>query len=254
MAGGSSYNGWPASDDPAAIGVDPGFSRGGVTFPGGVKSGDVSTVLGYVVNQLIARVEPPLLNPDTGQPGYGCWGYNYRANVNNPATLSCHSSGTAIDWSAPAHPNGASGTFSAAQRATIYDILAECRGAVQWGGDYTGTVDEMHFEIIVPATTLAQVAALLGDAVPPGPTPPLPPLEGATMPLICRRADGVDYAWSDTLSVLVRIPTMDYYNLLLSAEVIDVDHGAAEPCGTDLVDWLKGQVVGAGGVVFEPPR
>lgn len=157
MAGGSSYNGWPASDDPNAIDIDPGFTGGGVRFPGGIRSGDVSTVLGYVADQLAARVETPTRNSDG--TGYGCWGWNYRANVNNPSTLSCHSSGTAIDWIAPSHPNGASGTFTEAQRATIYDILAECGGAVQWGGDYTGTKDEMHFEIIVDAGTLAGVAA-----------------------------------------------------------------------------------------------
>jgi len=162
----SSYNGWPASEDPAAIDIDRGFAPAGIAFPGGARSGDVSTVLGYVAAQFFARVEPPLIDPDTGQPGYGCWGYNYRANVNNPSTLSCHSSGTALDISAPAHPNGAGGTFSDAQRATIYEILGECAGAVQWGGDYTGTLDEMHFEIIVDADYLAQVATSLGPYQP----------------------------------------------------------------------------------------
>jgi D-alanyl-D-alanine carboxypeptidase len=171
----NSYNGWPADPDPNAIGIDPGFRAAGVPFPGGAKAGDVATVLGYVIEQLAARVEPLLINPDTGQPGYGCWGYNYRANVNNPSSLSCHSSGTALDFSAPSHPNGASGTFSDAQVATIYDILAECGGAVQWGGDYSGTVDEMHFEIIVDAGYLAEVAASLptgssgGGELPPSP-------------------------------------------------------------------------------------
>ena len=252
MAGGSSYNGWPASDDPNAIGIDHGFSRQGCSFPGGVKAGDVSTVLGYVVNQLVARVEPPLINPDTGDLGYGCWGYSYRANVNNPATLSCHSSGTAIDWNAPAHPNGASGTFSDAQRATIYDILAECRGAVQWGGDYTGTPDEMHFEIIVDANQLAQVAALLGDSVPPG---PIPPLEGINMPLIVKRENGVvDWAWDDTMRVMIRVPTENYYKNLQFAGVIDTDHGAADACDSGFIEWFKGQVLGAGGTVYEPAQ
>lgn len=162
----SSYNGWPASPDPDEINVDAGFVGGGVRFPGGVRGGDVSTVLGYVADQLAARVETPQVNPDG--TGYGCWGWNYRANVNNPSTLSCHSSATAIDWIAPAHPNGAVNTFTPAQEATIYDILGEVGGAVQWGGDYTGTVDEMHFEIIVDADYLAEVAAGLGGIGPSG--------------------------------------------------------------------------------------
>jgi len=250
----TSYNGWPASPDAGEIGIDSGFIGAGVKFPGGIKGGDVATVLGYVTDQLQARVEQVQVNPDG--TGYGCWGYNYRANVNNPSTLSCHSSGTAIDWIAPSHPNGASGTFSNSQRATIYDILAECQGAIQWGGDYTGTKDEMHFEVICSAGYLADVAANLGggSSIPPSPTP-LPPLEGVTMPLIVKRENGaVDWAWSDDLSLLIRIPTEDYYRNLQYLGIVDVDHGAAETCETNIIEWLKGQVVGAGGTVFEPPQ
>lgn len=162
----SSYNGWPASPDPDAIDLDPGFTAAGVRFPGGVRAGDVSTVLGYVCDQLAARVESPEVNPDG--TGYGCWGYQYRDNVNNPGSLSCHASATAVDWIAPSHPNGAVNTFTPDQEATIYDILAEVGGAVQWGGDYTGTVDEMHFEIIVDADYLSEVAASIGGDRPPG--------------------------------------------------------------------------------------
>ena len=45
-------------------------------------------------------------DPATGLIGYGCWGYEFRANVNNPSQLSCHASGTAIDYNANRHPNG----------------------------------------------------------------------------------------------------------------------------------------------------
>jgi hypothetical protein len=83
--------------------------------------------------------------------------------VNNPSQLSCHASGTAIDWNAPDHPNGSSGTFSNAQVTTIYTILAEVEGAVAWLESY----DEMHFEICVSASTLAGVAARLGGSTPP---------------------------------------------------------------------------------------
>lgn len=147
----TSYNGWPASPDRAEINVIASD-----WFPGGVKGGDVTTVLRYVVEQLNARVEPIV-------SGW-CWGYTYKQNVNNPSQLSCHASGTACDWNAPDHPNGSSGTFTSAQRGQIYAILDEVQGAVDWLEGY----DEMHFEIAVNAHDLAIVAASLpGGGVPP---------------------------------------------------------------------------------------
>jgi fructose-specific component phosphotransferase system IIB-like protein len=153
MSSGTSYNGWPADSDKAAIGV-----VSNALFPGGVKSGDVAIVLSYVMRQLNARVEPIV-------DGWN-WGYTYKANVNNPSQLSCHASGTAGDFNAVAHPNGSSGTFTDAQRGEIYQILDEVQGSVSWLEGY----DEMHFEICVNASDLAYVAAILGDAAPP--TPP----------------------------------------------------------------------------------
>jgi len=151
----TSYNGWPASDDKASIGVVSSD-----VFPGGAKAGDVTIVLGYVARQLDARVEPCI-------DGWN-WGYTYKANVNNPSQLSCHASGTAIDYNSPDHPNGSSGTFTPAQVGEIYAILDEVQGAVSWLEGY----DEMHFEICVDAADLARVAAVLGDAAPPDPPPP----------------------------------------------------------------------------------
>lgn len=175
MAGGYSYNGWPASDDPAAIDVQDFGDAQGFPFPGGVRGGDVFTVLGYVATQLHARVEPCI-------SGW-CWGWDYRPNVNNPSTLSCHSSATAIDWNAPDHSNGARNTFSSAQVGVIREILNEVQGSIQWGGDYTGTVDEMHFEVIVDAGTLARVAASLpaGGGRPDPQPEPQPEIEDDDM-------------------------------------------------------------------------
>ncbi|HEY5151010.1 MAG TPA: M15 family metallopeptidase, partial [Mycobacterium sp.] len=124
-----------------AIGVQnfvvPGTN---VTLP--LKSGDVATVLTYVAQRFNAEVEPL----DRSQ----CWGYDYRANVNNPSVWSNHASGTAIDLNAVKHPNGARATFTAAQTAAVRQILSFCGKVVYWGQDYTGTVDGMHFEINVP--------------------------------------------------------------------------------------------------------
>lgn len=151
----SSYNGWPASPDPAAINVQPFLSGTPISFPAGVKGGDVATVFRYLVTELHRRVEPAV-------PGWN-WGYTYKASANSPNLLSCHSSGTAVDWSAPTHPNGGSryGGFNDAQVAEIRRILAELGGAVEWGADFAGTYDPMHFELAVSAGELAGIAANL---------------------------------------------------------------------------------------------
>lgn len=162
----SSYNGWPAAADPNDIGVVKFSIRGTTPFAnggyaGGIKGGDVATVLGYVATRLDREVEPMMTDPKTGQLGYGCWGWQYRPNVNNPNVLSNHASGTAFDYNAPKHPNGSRNTFSSKQVFVIRSILSACQGSVQWGGDYRGVVDEMHFEINTTAPRLAVVAKSL---------------------------------------------------------------------------------------------
>lgn len=148
----NSQNGWPASPNRGDIGVDPGFSAAGVTFPGGVKSGDVATVLQYVAEQFHARVEPLRVG--------WCWGWNYR-EIRGATSISNHASGTAIDCNAPLHNLGDKGTFSKKQVDAIHTILMEVGYVVRWGGDYSGRVDEMHFEINASAASVKSVAARL---------------------------------------------------------------------------------------------
>src|SRR6478752_2054234 len=192
MASGTSYNGWPASDDKNSIGVEPFGDAVGLPFPGGVKAGDVATVLGYVATQLHYRVEACISGWD--------WGHSYKQNVNNPSQLSCHASGTAIDYNAPNHPNGSSNTFSDQQVGTIYAILNEVQGAVDWLEGY----DEMHFEIAVDAGTLSRIAATLPatgtDPAPePGPPPDEPLEDDDVMQLLTiAGGDGKIYAASVT--------------------------------------------------------
>lgn len=154
----TSYNGWPASPDRDAIGIQP-FVVAGVEFPGGVKGGDVATVLRYVMQEFHEHVEPL-------HDGW-CWGAYYRQNRNSD-NLSCHASGTAVDANAPAHPNGKRGTFDVRQRRVIRRILADCEGVVKWGEDFRGTPDGMHFEI---AASPAQVAAVARKLTKPKPAP-----------------------------------------------------------------------------------
>ena len=150
MSAGTSYNGWPANSDPAAIDVDKGFDVNGVTFPGGIKADDASTVLGYVFRELDARVEEAI-------PGW-CWGYTYKANTNNPSQLSNHASATAGDYNAPYHPNGGAQYEGWDDVAGVRAILAEVDGVIRWGADYTGTKDSMHFEVNCDPAELARVA------------------------------------------------------------------------------------------------
>ncbi len=136
----TSYNGWAVSPSASAIGIMPYYVPG-TAIPVLVKSGDVATVLMYVAGQFNRQVEQ--LRP--GQVG----GYEYRRNVNNPSVWSNHASGTAIDLNWVLHPNGAKGTFRADQLVALRRILAVCGDVVYWGGDYSGVVDGMHFEIDV---------------------------------------------------------------------------------------------------------
>jgi hypothetical protein len=137
-----------------------------------MKSGDVSTVFVYLVTRLHNEVEPMM--SEGSNLGYGCWGYSYRANVNNPSSLSCHASGTAIDYNAPKHPNGTStgpnggGGWSGSQYNAIKAIL---NGPLQGGVKWLTSNDPMHFEIGVNASTLAGIAASLGGVTPIPPEP-----------------------------------------------------------------------------------
>src|SRR4051812_23489826 len=96
----TSQNGWPAS---AHLKVRPLVVAGESFSPGIRDDDDVYTVLKYVAEQMNARVEP-IVRADWHQADD--WGYYYRANANDPNSLSNHSSGTAIDYNATRHPNG----------------------------------------------------------------------------------------------------------------------------------------------------
>lgn len=91
------------------------------------------------------------------------WGYAYRPIRGYTTTLSNHSSGTAMDLNATAHPLGRVGTWTKRQAVGIHLLLKLrwLRQAVRWGGDYHGRKDEMHFEIVAPMSTCEQVAKVL---------------------------------------------------------------------------------------------
>lgn len=146
-----SYNGWSASPTLKTRLIEP---------VRGCKlrvrdSNNVEEVFTYLVVNFHRRVDD-VTKPHPADD----WGFNYRANVNDPTQLSNHSSGTAIDLDATEHPNGVPiyKSFTTQQIAEIHAILRELEGVVRWGGDYTHTVDGMHFEINVPPGSLRKIA------------------------------------------------------------------------------------------------
>ena len=186
----NSYNGWFASPNPRDLNITPLVFKG-ESFAPGVRGGDVHTVFTWLVYDLDNLIEPVY---KAGWHTADDWGYSYRQN-RNANNLSCHSSGTAIDYNATRHPNGKRGTFTAAQAKRIRELLrVNYRGLIRWGGDFTGTPDEMHFEIIGNA---AQIARLVQDVLrfggaggrlPAGvPVPTAPPISSGG----ARAGDGI---------------------------------------------------------------
>lgn len=281
----TSYNGWTASPSPSAIDIDTNwtvlgsrpFGSGG--FPGGVKSGPVSAVFKELVRRLHTEVEPMMSDPNGGQIGYGCWGYSYRANVNNPSVLSCHASGTAIDYNAPRHPNGTSvganggGGWSAEQARKIRGILADLGDVVRW---LSGN-DPMHFEIVGSEAEVARVAASLRTPANPTPNPPAPsrPAPAPTAPTpttptaptsseddemaldVVRCGDtgnDIDYAFNAATGVFFMIRDPDHYHFLRSAGIITVDHGTARRVASNLLEFIRSECARAAGVNAEKAR
>lgn len=138
----ASQNGWVAND-PGVLDRSATADATGIRFPGGVRHDAPGQLLMAVAGRFHREVEQLV-------DGW-CWGYAER-EIRGGGSLSNHASGTAIDCNAPRHPLGKAGTFSGSQVAAIRQILADTNHVVRWGGDYSGRVDEMHFEITTGAT------------------------------------------------------------------------------------------------------
>ena len=148
----TSYNGWPASKDPAEIGIQS------YTVPGtNIKLRCAETVAPLLIGfaaEFHALIEP------INEGGLDDWGYAFRMVRGSTDRLSCHASGTAIDLNATQHPLGAIGTFPA-DKVPMIRALAKKYG-LAWGGDYRNRKDEMHFEINVNAEKAAKLITKLG--------------------------------------------------------------------------------------------
>jgi hypothetical protein len=147
-----SYNGYPASKDPAEIKIK--------SYP--VKGTDRKLKCAESVGPLLAAFAAEfhtLIEPiDEGT--FDDWGYAFRMVRGSTDRLSCHSSGTAIDLNATKHPLGKVGTFPA-EKVPMIRALAKKYG-LKWGGDYKGRADEMHFEVEVNTAKAKALIATLG--------------------------------------------------------------------------------------------
>ena len=148
----TSYNGYPASKDPAEINIK--------SYP--VKGTDRKLRCAESVGPLLAAFAAEfheLIEPiDEGT--FDDWAYAYRMVRGNPTKLSCHSSGTAIDLNATKHPLGKVGTFPA-EKVPMIRALSKKYG-LKWGGDYKGRADEMHWEVEVSPAKAKELITKLG--------------------------------------------------------------------------------------------
>ena len=146
-----SSNGWPASKDAAEIGIKsfaiPGSS---IKIRCAEKVAPLLVALCADFHKLVEPIDEGTLDS---------WGYAFRPIRGQTETLSNHSSGTAVDLNANAHPLGKRETFTIEQETTVRQIAAKygCR----WGGDYKNRADEMHFEIsLTPKQAKERITAL----------------------------------------------------------------------------------------------
>jgi len=148
----TSYNGWPASKDPAEIGIKSYAIRGtDIKIKCAAGCGPLLAEFAAQFHNLIEPI-------DTG--GLDDWGYCYRMVRGTTDKLSNHSSGTALDLNAAAHALGKIGTFPA-EKVPMIQALAKKYG-LTWGGDYRGRKDEMHFELYLNAEQASKLITKLG--------------------------------------------------------------------------------------------
>jgi hypothetical protein len=146
-----SDNGWPASKDPAEIGIKS-YPVKGTTIKLRCAQKVAPLLVGFAA-EFHEKIEPI----DEGT--LDSWGYAFRMVRGREDRLSNHSSGTAIDLNANAHPLGAKNTFAQDKAAIIIELCAKY--GLKWGGTYRNRKDEMHFEVcLTPKQATERITAL----------------------------------------------------------------------------------------------
>jgi hypothetical protein len=148
----TSPNGWPASEDRQAIGIQSFVIPGTKT-----KIACAKAVAPLLINfckefdELVESINEGQLDD---------WGYAFRMTRSSDRVLSNHASGTAIDLNAIKHPLGKSNTFNKDQRNTINLLITKY--GLNWGGNYKKRKDDMHFEIALSQYEVEQKIKELG--------------------------------------------------------------------------------------------
>ncbi|CAB4163369.1 D-alanyl-D-alanine carboxypeptidase [uncultured Caudovirales phage] len=145
-----SQNGWPASKDPAEIGIK--------SYP--IKGTNIKIRCAAAVAPLLTAfvAEFHKLIEPINEGSLDDFGYNFRLVRGSEIILSNHGSGTAVDLNSKDHPLGKSGTFPAEKVPIIRELCTKY--SILWGGDFRHRKDEMHFEILGGAS---KVEALIGS-------------------------------------------------------------------------------------------
>lgn len=146
-----SQNGWPASKDPLELGI-----KSYLVPDTKVKLRCAQSVAPLLIG--FASEFHNLIEPIDGSADD--WAYCYRMVRGSESALSNHSSGTALDLNAAAHPLAAIGTFDA-NKVPMIRALAKKYG-LRWGGDYHLRKDEMHFEILLNQEQVEKLIHKLG--------------------------------------------------------------------------------------------
>jgi len=148
----TSPNGWPASEDRKALGIET-FAVPGTKIKFACAKA-VAPILVSFAKDFHELVEPI----DQGQ--LDDWGYAFRQTRGSDRILSNHASGTAIDLNAIKHPLGKSNTFNKDQRNTINLLITKY--GLTWGGNYKRRKDDMHFEIALDQNEVKHKIKQLG--------------------------------------------------------------------------------------------
>lgn len=150
-----SQNGWPVltPDSPLLYSWD--LPRSGTRLR--VRNGSAGFLLIHLALWFDKRLE------DLDEPLLDDWGYAYRP-VRGYTTWSNHASGTAVDLNATDHPLAVDHTFTDAEERAIRQRLTLYAGCIRWGGNYSGRLDAMHFEIDRPLGQCEAVAKQLLDS------------------------------------------------------------------------------------------
>ena len=151
----TSANGWPASEDQAAIGIKsypvPGTN---LKLRCAEKVAPLLIHFAADFHELIEPIDEGTLDD---------WGYCFRKVRGSNTVVSNHSSGTAIDLNSSQHPLGKRGTFNVSEVPMLRALAVKY--GIKWGGDYHTRPDEMHFEINLNAVKAAALIKKLGITV-----------------------------------------------------------------------------------------